>query len=226
MLHVAFVMSLLSLIRLSEQWSAKVIEEGEPEKAIDINVHMYTGSLLVSSRAELVRQAQKWGADWILWLDSDMQFPADALIRLLMREQEVVGCNYVRRAVPTLPVAVDLNDNLYCTNPEDTGLVEIKHTGFGCLLTHIKIYNEMQFPWFDTNWVYSTSLEKNIIMGEDVYFFNKIRDLGYKVWLDNDLSQSVVHIGNFEYHNRLAKATVEDSEAQGVPLEHVNCTHS
>lgn len=225
-MHTAFVMSLISLIKVTENWSSRAIEEGEPEKAIDLNIHFFTGSLLVGSRTELVRQAQDWGADWILWLDSDMQVSADALIRLLMRNEPVIGCNYVRRQVPTLPVATDMNDKLYCTNPEDTGLVEIKHTGFGCLLTSMEIFNKMEMPWFDTQWINSTNLNKILIMGEDVWFFRKVRDLGYKVWLDNDLSQSCIHIGNFEFHNRLARSTVEDSEARGVPLEHVNCTHS
>ena len=225
-MHTGFVMSLISLIKLTEDWSRRAIEEGEADRAIDLNIHFFTGSLLVGSRTELVRQAIDWGADWILWLDSDMQVSPDALIRLLMRNEPVVGCNYVRRQVPTLPVTTDLTDRLYCTNPEDTGLVEIKHTGFGCLLTSIKVFEDMEMPWFDTQWVVSKETGKILIMGEDVWFFNKVRELGYKVWLDNDLSQSVIHIGNFEFHNRLARATVEDSEAQGVTLEHVNCTHS
>jgi glycosyltransferase involved in cell wall biosynthesis len=225
-MHTAFVMSLISLIKVTENWSLKAIEEGDIDRAIDLNVHFYTGSLLVGSRTDLVKQALEWGADWILWLDSDMQVSPDSLLRLLMREKDVVGCNYVRRQVPTLPVTTDLNDKLYCTNPEDTGLIEVKHTGFGCLLVNAKIYAEMEQPWFDTQWVIGKETGKILIMGEDVYFFRKVRDAGYKVWIDNDLSQSVIHIGTFEYHNRLARATVEDSRDRGVELDHVNCDHS
>jgi len=225
-MHTAFVMSLIALIKVTEDWSKRAIEEGEVDQAIDLNIHFYTGSLLVGSRRDLVKQALDWGADWILWLDSDMQVSADALLRLLMRGADVVGCNYVRRQVPTLPVTTGMDDKLYCTNPEDTGLVEVKHTGFGCLLTNTELYDEIEEPWFDTQWVIGKETGKILIMGEDVYFFQKVREAGYKVWIDNDLSQSVVHIGNFEYHNRLARATVEDSLEKGVPLDHVNYVHS
>lgn len=224
-MHTAFVMSLLSLIKFSEEWSSHQIIEGFQENAIDINVHFFSGSLLVASREELVKQALAWEADWLLWLDSDMTFSPDALVRLLMREKNIIGCNYVRRQVPTLPVTTDMNDMLYCTNPEDTGLVEIKHTGFGCLLVKSDVFKNIEEPWFDTQWVLSKETGKTMIMGEDVYFFRKARDIGEQVWLDNDLSQSTVHIGNFEFHNRLAKATVEDYNKSGIELQYVNSSH-
>jgi hypothetical protein len=69
----------------------------------------------------------------------------------------------------------------------------------------------LEQPWFDTVW-----LENNDLMGEDVFFFKKIKHfLNVPLMIDHDLSQEVRHIGTFEYHNRLAKATIEDMLSKG-----------
>ena len=39
-------------------------------------------------------------ATHILWLDSDMRFPADTLGRLLARNRDIVGANYCARRFP------------------------------------------------------------------------------------------------------------------------------
>ena len=39
-------------------------------------------------------------ADEILWVDTDMQFPEDALLRLLAHDKDIVGCNYRTRTPP------------------------------------------------------------------------------------------------------------------------------
>jgi hypothetical protein len=51
--------------------------------------------------------------DWLLWLDADMDFPADALIRLLRHNVDIVGGDYRlrRRASPSLLVFFILEQN-------------------------------------------------------------------------------------------------------------------
>src|SRR3546814_12174506 len=46
-----------------------------------------------------------WGADYILWMDSDHVFPAESLCRLWARNVDIVGVNYSRRCSPTAPTA-------------------------------------------------------------------------------------------------------------------------
>ena len=54
------------------------------------------------------------------------------------------------------------------------------------------------------------------ISGEDVFFFEKVKHfLDIPCIIDHDLSQLVRHVGTFEYHNRLAKATIEDLLSRG-----------
>ena len=208
MIHTEFVMSLLGM---QLAMYTHPVDEDQ-----DINVFFHRSSILIKSRQDLVKQALDGGADWILWLDSDMAFPPDALHRLLGRNKDIVGCNYVTRTIPTKPVAAN-KDRIYIrTDPDSSGLEEAEWTGFGCLLVNADIYRNLELPWFDFVWLENA----DDIMGEDVFFFKKAKHfLGKQLYIDHDLSQMIRHIGQFEYHNRLALATIEDLKARGESLE-------
>jgi hypothetical protein len=140
-----------------------------------------------------------------------MAFPPDTLLRLLAHKIPVVAANYVKRGLMSTPVTTDHERRFMRTDPEDTGLEEADSTGFGVLLVTADIFRKLEQPWFDTVW-----LENNDLMGEDVFFFKKIKHfLNVPLMIDHDLSQEVRHIGTFEYHNRLAKATIEDMLSKG-----------
>src|SRR6185295_3395538 len=62
----------------------------------DIELFMAESSGIARNREHLVGEAQAWGAEWILWLDSDQTFPADTLLRLVSLGQPLVGANYPR----------------------------------------------------------------------------------------------------------------------------------
>lgn len=53
------------------------------QRAGDTQIGFEVGSLVYNARNNLARQAIKAEADWVLWLDSDMVFAPDALIRML-----------------------------------------------------------------------------------------------------------------------------------------------
>ena len=206
---VDFMHSLLGLQAFTDDFNKKTVAKGI--NTLNVNVFIFRSSLIIGSRTELVKDALKWGADWLLWLDSDMVFPPDTLTRLLNRKLPVVAANYVKRGLMSTPVTVDSTRHFIRTDPDSTGLEEAASTGFGVLLTTADIFRKLDFPWFDTVW-----MENNDLMGEDVFFFEKVRHfLEIPLMIDHDLSQLVRHVGTFEYHNRLAKATIEDMLSRG-----------
>src|SRR3546814_17457828 len=71
----------------------------------EIETFFVSSSLLIASRHRLVAEAVMWGADYILWMDSDHVFPAESLCRLWARNVDIVGVNYSRRCSPTAPTA-------------------------------------------------------------------------------------------------------------------------
>ena len=66
------------------------------------------GTYLPQQRMTLVKEAFQSGSTHILWIDSDMRFPKDALIRLLDRDLPIVGANYPMRRTPIIPTATNL----------------------------------------------------------------------------------------------------------------------
>ena len=72
-----------------------------------IETHLFfdASTILINQRENLIKQAIEVGAEWVLWLDSDMMFPPTTLLRLLGHNQNIVGCNYMKRTYPFKSVA-------------------------------------------------------------------------------------------------------------------------
>lgn len=124
--------------------------------------------------------------DWLLWLDSDMQFPPDALLRLLAHDKDIVGVNYRQRTPPYAACGVyaDHTDN----HLMEPGLHRMEQLPTGLLLTRCQIYREMGYPWF------RPGLRNE--PRDDIYFCRQVRSMGYDIWCDHDLSFQVVHHDN------------------------------
>jgi hypothetical protein len=151
-----------------------------------------SSSNVVRARTELARIALDWGADHLLWLDSDQTFPARTLTRLLSIGQPIVGCNISTRAEPCQPNARDHAGRPVFTTPEAAagGIVqEVGRLGFGVLLTAAELFAKMPQPWF------LMPDEQGTIMGEDYYFCRQARAAGYRIYADHALSMQVGHIG-------------------------------
>ena len=184
----------------------------DAEDENDVNIYSERSSLLVGSRQNLMQRALDADNEWILMLDSDMTFPPDIVHRLASRGKPLIACNYVKRVVPSIPITKDFDDNLVFTDPDTTGLQKVKFTGFGVCLLHRSIFDDFPKPWFDTQWMRQEDGEI-FLVGEDVFFFQALRHFkNVDIYIDHDLSQSVTHIGQFEYHNRLGKASIEEFE--------------
>ena len=166
------------------------------------------GSLIVSSREDMAGTARLAGATHIMFLDSDMTFPEDALHRLFSRNEPFVAANYVQRSLPTRPNAIGVLGTPKHTKEDSTGIEEVHSTGFGCCLIRMEVFDAIPRPWFDTYWFTNENGGKNLI-GEDVYFCHKARHAGYKTYIDHDLSQQVSHIGIFEYTHAMADVSSE-----------------
>lgn len=133
-----------------------------------------------------VEKANNAQFDYFLWIDSDMVFPDDALLRLLAHDKDIVGANYRTRQPPYSFAGwyLDGGDGQVL----DPGLHRMSHLPAGLMLVKFDIYRKLAAPW------YRAPQAK----GEDrdeVYFCNRARKAGYEIWCDHDLTKQVVHIG-------------------------------
>jgi hypothetical protein len=183
-------------------WTARatIHYNGVPTQP-DIRLFMKTSSILPEARNHLVYNALEWGANYLLWVDSDHFFPEDALLRLLSLNLPVVGVNYPKRDSPTSPTALGLDDRLVWTTDDlaRDGVVEqVKGLGLGFCLVDMNVIHTLSretrdgeaIPFFAIEML-SGGLKSR---GEDYFFFQRINAAGFAVHLDHQLSWGVGHV--------------------------------
>jgi len=170
------------------------------------------GSLIAYQRENLAKQALKSGATHILWLDSDMKFPPNLIHKLFKHDLPIVGCNYVKRKIPSMPnTKTPDGQKLIATNRDSHGLEKAGSMGFGAVLMKREVLEAMPEPWFDTVWLDKGEGKEPEMVGEDVFFFQKMHHFtDYELYVDHDASQKVSHMGTFEYDNALCEATWDE----------------
>ena len=185
-LHSAHALALAELVKFNTM------------NNIDTHVFMDASTILLTQRERLATQAVGLNADYMLWLDSDMVFPATTAVRLLAHTEPVVAGNYIRRQKPykgvaykkigdwEKPLSFDIQDEL----------VSVAGVGMGCLLIKTDIFKELSKPWFDFQWTPSS----NDFLGEDMYLCQKITAAVYSIKIDTMISQELHHLGTFAFN--------------------------
>ncbi|MDA9302749.1 hypothetical protein N9578_01520 [bacterium] len=162
------------------------------DSGLKTTLHMVMGSEIASQRQQLAQQALETDCSHILWLDSDMTFPASILDNLLSSKKDIIACNYSTRVKPYRPVAftstVDMDERL----EEKNGIHPVVAVGFGCMLIKRSVFENMDLPYFSVEW----NKDYTSLTGEDLYFCNKARSSGFKIYIDCDMSNKISHIGS------------------------------
>lgn len=152
---------------------------------------MRQGGDIVSARTWLAKEALERNCTHLLFVDSDMEFPPDTLTKLLSHEKDVVGVEYFKRRLPLEPVFEPMDQR----TPD--ALYEAGYAATGLLLINLSVFKSelrpLALPWF----CFGRDKEGQVVIGEDVWFCNTVRDAGYKVWIDPTITTN--HIGDFSY---------------------------
>lgn len=157
----------------------------------DVACAFQMGSLIYTSRNNLAIQAIQGEFDYMLWLDSDMVFQQDLLIRMKQTMDEkgldfLTGL-YFRRVPPFTPVLfdqLDIAEDGSCTWTDwkdvPEGLFKIGGCGFGCVLIKTDVL-------FDVQAKFGEMFNPIANMGEDLSFCWRARQCGYDIWCDPSL---------------------------------------
>lgn len=113
---------------------------------VDCGVINWRGAMVTASRNGLVKLATDIkGVDAILWIDSDMVIPPDALLRLLDHDKDIVGCFYNKRVPPHETVGKLKDPDADITKG---GLHEADYLPGGFVMVKAGVYAKMTFPYY------------------------------------------------------------------------------
>lgn len=174
MVHADFALALAALCH----------EAGD----VDLKIISNKSSIIAIARNNGVAAARQMGADYLLYLDSDMVFPRRTLHRLLAHGQDIVGALYTKRIPPYPLLGTTLDDQ-----PQDAppGLIEMARIPTGCLLIKMTVFDRLTPPYFR----FETDEATGTVTGEDYVFCDRARQIGLRLWGDIALSMEIGHIG-------------------------------
>ena len=188
MVHSAFVRSLMEL-----------------DRPAGTAFTMIQNTLIYTARNLIAQNAVKMGFDAVLWIDSDMTLPRDALTMLaadLAEGRDYVTGLYFTRKPPILPcVHKELHWNVKDDGWVDTGakcyvdypkneIFEIACSGFGCCMTSTALLKRMLEK-------YGGPFFPLMGMGEDTAFCYRATQDGEKLWCDSRVKCG--HVGQYEF---------------------------
>ena len=168
------------------------------QKVGDCTLMMECGSLIYSSRDHLAKQAIKYEADYVFWLDSDMVFEPDTLARMMKTldehpEIDILSGLYFRRVAPYTPVVFDQMDiddeeKAYFTEFKEIpdGLFPVGACGFGCVLMRAEVFLDIQAR-------FERMFAPMAGNGEDIAFCWRARQCGLSIWCDPSIKLG--HVG-------------------------------
>ena len=198
MVRMGFAYSLAGMI-------SKVAAHGiptRPESSIEMKMDVVESSVIHTNREQLAKRAIDAGMTHLMFLDDDMIFEPQVLEIMLGRRQSVVCTNYLIKTEPARDfVAVGLGGNRVDTTEGTTGIVPVAYSGFGVSVFEVEVFKKTPQPWFLPKFM----PESNSYTTEDNPFYERVREAGFKVYLDQDASKLVSHLGGKAWNWRDVK---------------------
>ena len=127
----------------------------------------------------------------VLFLDTDHRHHPDTIPKLLQHDKQIVSGLSFRRSEPYDPIMFKEENNRFknITEWEENELVQIDAVGAASLLVKTEVFKRMdKNKWFEMNYPYH-----NGVVSEDFGFCIKVRNLGYKIFVDTSCTNA--HIG-------------------------------
>lgn len=194
--HVAICLPTVGTVRDQTAVAlARLTAHTVQRSVASLKMDLVSGCAAVAwARNMLVRRAQASHVDAILFIDHDMDFPRDALERLLSWGADVCGVLYNKRHAEFDCVGrlIDPERSI-----ESGGIAEVDELGAGLMLVRSSVFQRIPPPWFEFKNDPDYISDENPFgeMSEDIVFVRKCRAAGIKVYADLDLSMEMGHIG-------------------------------
>ena len=160
------------------------------------------------ARNELVELAKQHKAKYLLFLDDDTLPPVHTVLRLLGllqkhkktgKKAKVASGIYYTKSVPPMSVILKKNIPGGYEDWEFGDIFDVDYIGMGCCLIDMTLFDELEKPYFNFHKGSPDPNEYQGTIGEDVWFCDKVAQLGYKIWVD-----SAVQCEHEDFANRIS----------------------
>lgn len=141
---------------------------------LPVQLFLGIGCYIHQNRDVIVRQALEEGCSHLLFVDSDVMFPHDAINKLIAHDVDIVGARYNKRILPIESTV----------KGEFKELTEVPFVPTGFLLINMEVFKKIGKPYFS----FEDGAES-----EDVYFCDKAIKNGFKVYCDPTIE--IGHLG-------------------------------
>jgi glycosyltransferase involved in cell wall biosynthesis len=161
----------------------------KPEDAAVILCHDRSPA---KGRNLIVEAAKDNNCTHVLFIDDDMAYKPDALLKLLEHDEDIISGLYLSRAYPHQPIIFDLADEdgscfpMYLMGDEPR-LKRIEAAGFGFLLIKMNVFDKLEKPYVRLGELNSEE------WCDDIGFFKRVREAGIKSYCDMDVM--IGHMG-------------------------------
>ena len=164
------------------------------------------------ARNLLAREAIESNADQVLWIDSDMVFGEDLLIRLSetmeAEEADMVCGLYFKRELPVTPTIYrDINAEsgkaeAYLDYPKDS-VFPVAGCGFAAVLTTVQLLKDVYHRWGELFYPMTN-------LSEDLSFCWRASRVGARIVCDSRIK--VGHVGQIVYDERMYRRAIHLSD--------------
>ncbi len=159
------------------------------------------------ARNTIVERFLKRDSECLLFLDSDQLFkPKNLFQRLLDINADIAAGISFKKAYPYYPTIYrDYDGERFqpISNYPRNKIIEVDAVGMFCTLIKREVFERMKPPWFE----FKKTKDKGELIGEDLVFCRKAKQLGFVIKVDTSLI--IPHVGGIIddrtfQHTRLA----------------------
>lgn len=134
------------------------------------------------SRNNIVNMAKELKATHLLFIDSDHVFPFHGLRKLIDSGKRIISACYYNRIVPERLAGCNVDKQEL--DASLTGIHEVGGVGGGFLLIDMDVFNKIDKPYF---MLFTDKEGEQFAKGHDIYFCDKAKEAGEKIYMDFDL---------------------------------------
>mgnify|MGYP001604789690 CR=1 FL=1 len=175
-------------------------------------------ALIQRVRNDLVSDALIGGFDDVVFVDDDIEWSPEWMLRLLQHDADVVGAAYRKKTDDVemytvrapMPIQTDQKTGLWIVDGVGTGFVRLSRRALQALWDSCEEYEN---EGHKCRWIFDVYPVNGKLVSEDNMMCMKLQALGFPILLDQ--SFTVVHIGPKKYRGDF-KSYVERLQAKAA----------